>query len=190
MIETVTPGPAGGASAPPAPALPRVAKIPAPMIAPMPRATRSMTFSVFLRPCASSSPSAIKASSGFRRKRDMGAFSLAVSNCPARIRGGWGFCKRGARAPRSARSVEVREQPPHPGGLDRVRPGEVGGRVPPHEGRVVGIVAFAPGRRARVDHLDPRLVRARPHGVTDAERPPGLARRPPLLQRRGALGDE
>ena len=49
-------------------ALPRVAKIPAPMIAPIPSATRSTAVSVFFSPCASSLPSSRIRSSGFLRK--------------------------------------------------------------------------------------------------------------------------
>jgi hypothetical protein len=60
-METATPGPAGGWPVPPEVALPRVAKMPAPMIAPMPRAMRSTAVSAFLRLCSPSPPSAMSA---------------------------------------------------------------------------------------------------------------------------------
>ncbi len=71
MIETVTPGPAGAPLLPEV-ALPRVAKMPAPMMAPIPSAIRSTAVSVFLRPCSRSPPSAMRTSRGFRLKMDMG----------------------------------------------------------------------------------------------------------------------
>ena len=67
----VTAGPAGGEPSLPDAAAPKVAKIPAPIMAPTPRAIRSRTLRTFLR-CPCSSPlEATRVSIGILRKRRM-----------------------------------------------------------------------------------------------------------------------
>src|SRR5580692_4848017 len=74
--ETVTAGPAPLRLASPANAVPIVAKMPVPMIAPTPRATRLTGPSVFLRPGPSPADCAMSASIDFVRKR-------AISRAPS-----------------------------------------------------------------------------------------------------------